>query len=308
MEENATGMEQTTETTDAFMEGWSDEPETVETTADQPEEAGTEDTQDQQQADTAGGEGQEPAGEQQSEAADGAAAAQEADGDKAQQQPPAAEATPKTWQLRHLDETRTVSEQELVALAQKGLDYDRIHDKYEEFRPVMDLFSQFANKAGMNTRDYVAHIRQEAKKAEGMNAEDAKRAVELEDREATVAAKEAAEAERQRERQDAEAQKQSAEQRRMADIQEFQKTFPDAAKDPKGIPKEVWDGVRSGLSLVASYARWQVAQAKEQAAKAEHNAAAAQQNQKNANRSTGSMKSAGEDNRNKDPFLDGWDS
>ena len=79
-------------------------------------------------------------------------------------------------------------------------------------------------------------------------------------------------------------------------------------EDPKGIPKEVWDGVRSGLSLVASYARWQVAQAKEQAAKAEHNAAAAQQNQKNANRSTGSMKSAGEDNRNKDPFLDGWDS
>ena len=66
--------------------------------------------------------------------------------------------------------------------------------------------------------------------------------------------------------------------------------------------------MRSGLSLVASYARWQVAQAKEQAAKAEHNASAAQQNQKNAARTTGSMKSAGAENKNKDPFLEGWDS
>ena len=73
---------------------------------------------------------------------------------------------------------------------------------------MMDLFNQFANKAGMNTTDYIAHIRQEAKRAEGLNAEEAKRAVELEDREATVAAKEAAEAERQREQRDAEAQPQ----------------------------------------------------------------------------------------------------
>ena len=164
MEENTTGMEQTPETTDAFMEGW-DEPETAENTADQPEETGTEEAQDQKQADPAGGEGQEPAGEQQSEAADGGAVAQEADGDKGQQ-PAAAEAAPKTWELRHLDETRNVNEQELVALAQKGLDYDRIRTGYDEFKPVMDLFSQFANKAGMNTKDYIAYIRQEAKKAE----------------------------------------------------------------------------------------------------------------------------------------------
>lgn len=307
MEENTTGMEQTTETTDAFMEGW-DEPETAENTADQPEETGTEEAQDQQQADPAGGEGQEPAGEQQSEAADGGANAQEADGDKGQQQPPAAEAAPKTWALRHLDETRNVNEQELVALAQKGLDYDRIRTGYDEFKPVMDLFSQFANKAGMNTKDYIAFIRQEAKKAEGMNAADAKRAVELEDREAMVAAKEAADRERQQAQQRAEAEKHSREERQRADVLEFQKTFPEAAKDPKGIPQEVWDGVRQGLSLVASYAKWQVNQANAQAQKAAHDAAAAQQNQKNAQRSTGSMKSAGQENKANDPFLQGWNS
>lgn len=305
MEENATSMEQP-ETTDAFMEGWSDEPETVEETADQPEETGTEDAQDQQ-ADPAGGEGQEPAGEQQSEAADGGAGAQEADGDKGQQQP-AAEAAPKTWELRHLDEIRTVNEQDLVALAQKGLDYDRIRQGYDEFKPVMDLFSQFANKAGMNAKDYIAFIRKEAKKAEGMSAAEAQRAVELEDREATVAAREAADRERQEAQRRADAERQSAEERRRADVLEFQKTFPDAAKDPKGIPQEVWDGVRQGLSLVASYARYQVQQATAQAQKAQHDAAAAQQNQKNTQRSTGSMKSAGQENKAKDPFLQGWES
>lgn len=304
MEENTTGLEQETETTvDSFMDGF-DETETLENQADQPEEQKSE--HEETPADEEQKEPETPtAGNENADAKPGEGVEPEKQEAPEAQEP---ETTPKTWTLRHLGEDKTVNEQELMSLAQKGLDYDRIHGKYEEFRPVMDLFSQFANKAGMNTTDYIAHIRQEAKRAEGLNAEEAKRVVELEDREASIAAKEAAEAEKQKEQRDAEAQKQSVEQRRMADIQEFQKTFPDAAKDPKGIPKEVWDGVKSGLSLVASYARWQVERANEQAAKAELNASAIKQNQKNTERSTGSMKSAGADNKNKDPFLDGWDS
>lgn len=304
MDETMTSTEQTPETTDAFLEGW-DEPETPVAEADQPTEPETE---------TEGAQAESPAGEEQTEQETPADDGEDADakpgagGEPEGAQNQAQDTTPKVWTLRHLGEERTVNEQELTALAQKGLDYDRIHEKYEEFRPVMDLFSQFANKAGMNTKDYISHIRQEAKRAEGLNAADAKRAVELEDREATIAAKEAADAEKQREQQEADAWKQSAEQRRMADIAEFQKTFPDAMKDPKSIPQEVWDGVRNGLSLVASYAKWQVEQARKEAAEAEHKAAAVQQNQKNSGRSTGSMKSAGEESRSKDPFLEGWNS
>ncbi|MEI3298346.1 hypothetical protein [Dysosmobacter welbionis] len=207
MKENTTGLEQETETTvDSFMDGF-DGAETLESPADQPEE------QESEHEET-------PADEEQKAPETPAAGNENTDAkpdegvEPEKQEAPEAqepETTPKTWTLRHLGEDKTVNEQELTALAQKGLDYDRIHGKYEEFRPVMDLFNQFANKAGMNTTDYIAHIRQEAKRAEGLNAEEAKRAVELEDREATVAAKEAAEAERQREQRDAEAQKQSAE-------------------------------------------------------------------------------------------------
>lgn len=297
MEETA--IEQTTETTDAFLDGWDESETPIAEEADQPqqqEEAG-------ENADSEAEEAQEkPAGNgEEAEAKPGA----EADPTEQRQD---AETKPQTWTLRHMGEEKTVNEQEMTALAQKGLDYDRIHEKYEEFRPVMELFNQFANKAGMSTKDYIAHIRQEAKKAEGMNASEAQRAVDLEDREATIAAKEAEEAERSRAQQEADARKMSEDARRMADIKEFQKTFPDAAKDPKGIPKEVWDGVRGGLSLVASYAKWQVDQAKKEAAEANHAVTAAKQNQKNAARTTGSMKSAGEESKSKDPFLQGWDS
>lgn len=289
MEETLNTQDQTPETTDGFLEGLDD----MEPTADQPEipSETTQDSAPHEQTKAESGEEPQPAQEPPAEAEEGPA-----------------EEPPKTWTLQHLGESRTVNEAEMTALAQKGLDYDRLREKYDEFKPVMDMFSQFANRSGMNTRDYISYIRQEAKKSEGMSSEEAQRAVELEDREATVAAKEAAEADQRKAVEAAEAKKRSDEDRRMADIQEFQNTFPEAAKAPKDIPAEVWDGVRNGLSLTASYARWQVEQARAEAERYQHAAEAAQKNQKNAERSTGSMKSAGEEGNSKDDFLRGFDS
>ena len=41
------------------------------------------------------------------------------------------------WTLRHMDEVRQVGEADMVVLAQKGMDYDRIREKYDESKPVM---------------------------------------------------------------------------------------------------------------------------------------------------------------------------
>ncbi|MFR6095289.1 MAG: hypothetical protein ACLUIW_07995 [Dysosmobacter welbionis] len=47
---------------------------------------------------------------------------------------------------------------------------------------MMDLFRPVCEQGRHEPpSDYIAHIRQEAKRAEGLNAEEAKRAVELED-------------------------------------------------------------------------------------------------------------------------------
>ena len=299
MFENTTQIpEQEPETTDAFLDGWDGEAEAA---ADQPEV----------DAETMGG-GEEPPAEGADESAetpeDGTEpSAEEETAAQDQQEPPeTVDARPQTWELRHMDEVRRVNEADMVALAQKGLDYDRVRAQYDEFRPVMDMLSTFANRQGMNTKDYIANLRAQAKQAEGFSEADARRSVELEDREAIVAA---AEAERQAQ-QDAMAQAQRAEaeaaSRRQADIQEFQQTFPEAAKDPNSIPPQVWADVRNGSSLVAAYARYAVQQARQDAADAKRETASVQQNQRNAERSTGSMRSAGDGLKSKDPFLEGW--
>ena len=299
MDENMNQIpEQEPETTDAFLDGWDGEAEAA---ADQPEvDAEPVETGEETPAEGADEsaetpeDGTEPSAEEETAAQD-------------QQEPPeTVDARPQTWELRHMDEVRRVNEADMVALAQKGLDYDRVRAQYDEFRPVMDMLSTFANRQGMNTKDYIANLRAQAKQAEGLSEADARRSVELEDREAVVAA---AEAERQAQ-QDAMAQAQRAEaeaaSRRQADIQEFQQTFPDAAKDPNSIPPQVWADVRNGSSLVAAYARYAVQQARQDAADAKRETASVQQNQRNAERSTGSMRSAGDGLKSKDPFLEGW--
>lgn len=172
----------------------------------------------------------------------------------------------------------------------------------------MELFGSYARQMGMSIPDYVSHLRTQAKQASGMSEAEAKRAVALEDREAAVSAREAEEAQRRSSANQAAQEKAAADARRHADITEFQKLFPDAAKDPKAIPQEVWANVRSGMSLVSAYSRYAVDQANAARQAAEQKAAASAQNRRNADRATGSMQSAGESTGSKDPFLEGWDS
>ena len=295
MEETTNTAVEQEQTSDSFMEGWdSDEPVVDE--ADQPEETTEEaaheaapDTQSETTAETAPETGAEVGGQ-------------------TQQQGSAPADAPKTWSLRHMGEVKQVGEADMVTLAQKGMDYDRIREKYDESKPVMELFGAFAKQAGMSIPDYLNHIRVQAKQSQGMSEAEARRSIDLEDREAAVSAKEAEETQRRQAAYQAQQVLSDADARRRADIAEFQKTFPDAAKDPKSIPAEVWAGVRNGSTLVASYAKFAVAQAKAEAKAAEQKAETTSQNQRNAGRSTGSMKSAGDSVASKDPFLEGWDS
>ena len=307
MENESQITQETTETTDGFLDGWGEQDS--ESTADTQSENTPAQEQEQTDSDSqqeAPAEGQgETGGQTQPETTGG-----DAGGENAQQQAetqPKADA-PKMWTLRHMDEVRQVGEADMVVLAQKGLDYDRIRGKYDESKPVMELFGSFAKQAGMSIPDYVSFIRTQAKQASGMSEAEARRTVELEDREAAVSAKEAEEAQRQNGANQAAQARAAADARRNADIAEFQRLFPDAAKDPKAIPQEVWAAVRSGMSLVSAYSKYTVDQANAARQAAEQKAAASAQNQQNASRSTGSMQSAGEPLASKDPFMEGWDS
>lgn len=218
---------------------------------------------------------------------------------------------PRTWTLNHMGQPVTISEADVPALAQKGLDYDRLQASYDEARPVMDLFRGFAERSGKTVPEFVAQLRIQAKQAAGISEAEARQAVELEDREARIAAREENDRRQQEEARQAQAFQQQRQARMQADIQEFIRVFPDAARDFQNIPQQVWDAVNGGMSLVAAYAYYNNAQAnaREQAAEAERarREAVQRQNQKNAAISAGSMKSAGNNHGPKDPFWEGFD-
>lgn len=293
--------EQTADQQDAFLDGWGDEqtaqdaPETSETaegedTTEEVTETASE-TEDAQSASDGGA------------AETAAEAGAEAQTETTEQK---ADAPEKTWTLRHMDETKNVGEAEMVTLAQKGMDYDRIRAKYDESKPAMEILSIFAKQKGVSVADYVSFLRTEAKKADGLSEAEARRSIELEDREAAVTAREAEQAAERQAAEQANAAANAAAQRRKADIDEFAREYPDVARNPDAIPKEVWDAVAAGSSLTVAYAKYTAKQAREEAERTRSAAQAAQQNVKNAARSTGSMQSAGQNAGGRDPFLEGW--
>lgn len=288
------------ETTEAFLTGWDEVEAAPAGTA--AEEAALEEA-------PAADSGPEAAGAAAPEA-DEASPASGAEAEPPPQTPADGEAPPpsKTWTVRHMDEEKTISadDADVPVLLQKGMDYDRIRARYDAAKPVMEIFAGSAKQNHMTVDEYVAFIRREAKKAAGMGDEEAQRAVALEDREAALSAKEAEAREAQAATGQAAAARRMAEERRKADIAEFQKIFPDAAKDPQSIPQAVWDRVNGGERLVTAYALYQAQQARSEAEALKAAVAAKDQNAKNEARSTGSVRTAGDEGKGSDPFLAGW--
>lgn len=293
--------EQSADQQDAFLDGWGDE-QTAQDAPETSETAEGEDTAEEVTETASETEGAQSAPDGLG-AETAAEAGAEAQADTTEQK---ADAPEKTWTLRHMDETKNVGEAEMVTLAQKGMDYDRIRAKYDESKPAMEILSIFAKQKGVSVADYVSFLRTEAKKADGLSEAEARRSIELEDREAAVTAREAEQAAERQAAEQANAAANAAAQRRKADIDEFAREYPDVARNPDAIPKEVWDAVAAGSSLTVAYAKYTAKQAREEAERTRRAAQAAQQNVKNAARSTGSMQSAGQNAGGRDPFLEGW--
>ncbi len=293
---NQVQEQSTADQQDNFLAGFDDESPAEVIPADQQEEQG-------EGAESAEA---EAATEEAAEEKDGAAdqqAAESAGADAAGAEEK--KAAPNSWNIKHMDEDKTLTAEDITPeLLQKGMDYDRIRSKYDEAKPIVEVMKQFADSAKMSVPDYLRYIRAEAKRASGMSEDDAKRAVELEDREAAVSAKEA----QQKEAADA---KTAAEANAQADIAAFASAFPEDfnryKSDPSVIPPEVWAEVNGGKSLTAAYAAHLVHKAQALANTAVKTAQAKDLNERNNSRAAGSMKSAGNDSKAKDAFIAGFD-
>lgn len=200
------------------------------------------------------------------------------------------ETTDQSFELKHLDEVRTVNRDEVIQLAQKGMDYDRVRTKYDEAKPQLEWYSKnatsvkwledIAQKQGISFSELIDQTRAQVMANEthqslavckGIIANERK-AAELEAEKAKMG---------------------TPESKKQADVQAFIKEYPEQAKNPEALPKEVWEAVRQGETLVNAYRAYELKEVKAQLAKEKTENARRAQESKNRARSTGSQSTSG---------------
>ena len=277
----------------AYDAGWDDDDwtdgEEAATAAEESE--GTEADADQQEAD--GTEGEESNGESE----EGKSEGNEGDSDQS-----------TSFTLRHLGEERTVDREEVISLAQKGMDYDRIREKWDgvkddvqRLRMYEGFLKELADARGdgdiealideTRTRSLIAQA-----KAKG------------EDLDASVAAAQAVRKRLQGMGQQDPAAAQQNEEALMAKRREAVDRFRSTYKDVKAedIPKEVWDEADKTLDLIGPYQRYLNQKLEADNKRLKEELEQAKQQQKNKERSMGSSRSVGKA-ATRDPGDEGWD-
>ena len=184
---------------------------------------------------------------------------------------PAEEPDTDQWlELKHFDEVRKVSKEEAKALAQKGMDYDRIRGKVDKLQKYEDFLNEIKGDfASLDDLMDDTRARLKADK-DGISYEDALNKI----KEAPAKTKQVKE--------------EVLEQIRQESIQAFAEAHPDI--QAQDIPQEVWEDVFRTNNLEASYAKYVAKKMKDENAVLKNNA-------KNKSRSTGSMRSAGKAQR-----------
>lgn len=210
----------------------------------------------------------------------------------------AEEPAEQTFDLKFLGETKTVSRDEVITLAQKGLNYDKVlaerdttKSELEQLggisllRDCKEFLEELAAESRMTVSDLMDSTRAEVlAKKEGIDTASALRQIKLDRREKAIEAKKSQEEAKKR-------QAEEAEKQRSNQFLQFAKEYPDV--DPKDIPKEVWDKFNEGVSLTAAYSTYENKKLREEVKSWKDKAEAAEQNYKNQQRSTGSQSTAG---------------
>lgn len=186
---------------------------------------------------------------------------------------------------------------EVLTLANKGLDYDGMRQDRDRLREYEGFLKELAAPSGYSVQELIDTTRARMligqKKAEG---------VEMSEMDALTAIQRDKAAAAEAEQNHAAAQKEAAKQNM---VSAFLAEFPDV--NAADIPQEVWDKCRETGDLAGAYRKYAAAQKDSEISRLREELETLKQNQKNKDRSTGSRKSVGSTTP-KDPFDEGWDS
>lgn len=198
--------------------------------------------------------------------------------------PKAEDKADQSYKLKHLGEEFEVSRDEIIALAQKGKDYDRIRKRADELAETaaknsgyIRFLDELAKTAGQSVDEFVSKTRT-ALQPEGTIQNSPQNLGGFnQDSSAASAVNRIASAE-------AAAEKQMDSDRKSREVREFLTEYSHI--EPGSIPREVWDSVASGKSLLSAYQGYENKTLKTRME-------AEQKNSVNKARSIGSLFSAG---------------
>lgn len=207
------------------------------------------------------------------------------------------------FELKHLGETKNVNRDEVVTLAQKGMDYDRVTEKNTQLETQVseqkqqlaqlteheNALQELAKQSGTTVEELVENMLIAVTKSkygiddDGMALERVKL-----DRERRTLDQERAALAPQKQEQEQQA---ANEKWRGECFDAFAKAYPDV--DPASIPNGVWEAFNRGETLVSAYARERNKALEAEIARMKSEQETRDRNAANAARSTGSQSSAG---------------
>ena len=197
----------------------------------------------------------------------------------------------------------------MIALAQKGMDYDRIREKWDGVKDSIQMYQmehaflkELADARGGDIESLIDETRTRTllakAEAEGKTLDPSTAA-------AQAVRMRLSHAPAQSQTQPAQdAGEDQAKTNEMID--RFIEAYGSSVK-AEDIPKEVWEEAAKTQDLVGAYRGFENRQLKDELKKLKTDLEAAKQQQKNKQRSTGSTKSVGS-SKTKDPFEEGWDA
>jgi len=202
----------------------------------------------------------------------------------------------ETFTIKVNKEERTCTREEVISLAQKGADYDRIKGRLSEQQATMDLLADFAKESGTDIPGLLDNLRLNLLKKQGLSEDVAKERLareKLERENAALKASATPEA----------TAEETPKEKAQREIADFQKAFPDVPLTDQLYEKLKSDIVNGGFSMTDAYRRMKDREQADRIKELEAQLAAEKQNNANRAASPGSQKDSG-GRRKKDDFDD----
>lgn len=208
----------------------------------------------------------------------------------------------QTFTLKVNKEERTVTLEEMTALAQKGADYDRVKEQntkhqqtIEDLRSklegvssqqaVLDILDTIAQKSGSTLEQLAESLYVNFRKSAGASEDVAREELKSARLEKELNGYKAKQTQQQEQEKDSES-------RVRRDVEEFRREYPSVEITEELVNKLAPD-IQNGMSLSAAYRKYEKAQDSAKIAELERKLAAKAQNDKNKKRSPGSQTDSG---------------